>query len=93
MVENDSVGSTPQFSPQLQIPHHIQTREGSDGLDLEEHSSESTVANKTDCVLITRKFPTTNLSDHRLIWNRHSRNRCWHPIEAYPCWVLRCGNN
>ena len=61
-VEEEDLGdSTPQFSPRMQILH---TREqGSDGLDLEEQSSESTAVNKIECVLITRKCPTTNLGD------------------------------
>jgi hypothetical protein len=64
MGENDLGGSTPQFSSQMQILHPTRDREGSDGLNLEERSSESTVTNKTERVLITRKFPITNLSDH-----------------------------
>jgi hypothetical protein len=56
-------GSTPQFSPQIQIPPPTQEREGSDGLDLQEYLSDSMVGNKTECITITRKFRTTDLSD------------------------------
>ena len=64
MGRDDLGGSTLQFSPQMQIPHSPRERDGSDGLELDsEHSSERTGANKTECVLITRKFPTTNMSD------------------------------
>jgi tetratricopeptide (TPR) repeat protein len=46
-------GSTPQFSPQIQIPPPTQEREGSDGLDLQEYLSDSMVGNKTECITIT----------------------------------------
>jgi hypothetical protein len=55
MGEDNLGGPTPQFSPQRQIRHLTREREGSNVLGLEEHSSESAVANKTECVLIIRK--------------------------------------
>ena len=65
MGDDDSGGSTPQNGPQMQIPHPQATRErgGSDGLVMQEYSSDSTVGNKTECIKITRKFRATNLSD------------------------------
>ena len=64
MGQDELCGSTPQFSPQMQTPHSPREQEGSDGLDLDsKHSSDWAIANKTECVLISRKFPTTNLSD------------------------------
>ena len=59
LAHEDNLGdSTPQPSPQVQVPHPTQEREGSDRLVLGEDSdsSESIVGNKTECVLITRKF-------------------------------------
>ena len=63
MGEDHLGGPTPQISRQMQILHPTREREGSDGPNLEERSSESTVTNKTECVLIACKFPTTNLND------------------------------
>ena len=65
MGEDDLGCPTPQVqvSRQIQILHPTREREGSDGPNLEERSSESTVTNKTECVLIACKFPTTNLND------------------------------
>ena len=53
MGEDILDGSIPQFSSPVQIPHPMQ--EGSDRLHLGEHSSDSMVENKTECVLITCK--------------------------------------
>ena len=50
-------GSTPQMRTQ----HPAQDPGGSNGLDLEGRSSESTVGNKTEYIIITRKFHTANL--------------------------------
>ena len=61
--EDDLGGSTPQLGPQMQIRPPTREREGSNALGLEEHSSESTVANKIEWVLIIRRPPTTNFSD------------------------------
>ena len=56
-------GSTPQVGPEMQVSHPTLERGGADGLDLEQHSSESMVANETECIIITRKFRTTKLRD------------------------------
>jgi hypothetical protein len=63
MGEDDLGGSTPQFGPQMQIPQPARDPEGSDELDLEEYSSEPMDGNETGCIIITRKFPATNLRD------------------------------
>jgi len=54
-MQNNLGGSTPQSSPQVQVPHPTQEREGSDRLVLGEDSdsSESMAGNKTECVQIT----------------------------------------
>ena len=62
MGEGGLGGSTSQFIPQMQMPHHTQQRVGSHGVDLKEHSQPA-VANNTECVLITRKFTTKDSSD------------------------------
>jgi hypothetical protein len=64
MGEDNLGGPTPRFSPQRQIRYPTRERKGSNVLGLEEHSSESGAANKTEYVLIIRKPPATNLSDH-----------------------------
>ena len=90
-TREDNLGdSTPQFSP---IPHPTRQGEGSDGLVLEEYSSESTVANQIECALITRNSVPRTSGAITDIWGRHSRNRCYHPIKAHPCWILRCDKN
>ncbi|KAF8553572.1 hypothetical protein OG21DRAFT_1510020 [Imleria badia] len=52
--EDNVDDSTPQFSPQVQIPPPTREQEESDGLHLGVCSSESTVGNRTERVLITR---------------------------------------
>jgi hypothetical protein len=62
--EDNLDDSTSQCNPQVQTPHPSGEREGSDGLDLEERLSKSTVGNNTECIMITRKFHTTSLCGH-----------------------------
>ena len=57
--------TSPQFVPQAQMPHPTLERERLDGLNLEEHSFESAVGNRTGCVLITRQFRTTIFLSNR----------------------------
>jgi hypothetical protein len=66
-TREDNLGdsSTPQFSPQVPIPHLPREGEGSDGLVLGECPPESTVGNKTECILITRTFFTMNFASGR----------------------------
>lgn len=61
--EDNLGGSTPQYNSQVQVLHSARVPVGSGGPDVEEYSSESTVGNKPECVLITRKFPTARWSD------------------------------
>jgi hypothetical protein len=63
--EDNLGGSPPQLSPQVQMPHPTRQGEGSDELVVGEYSSESAVGNTTECVLITRKFRTTNFLNDR----------------------------
>ena len=57
-------GSSSQESPRILLQQPTREQERSNERDSERGSSESTMGNSTECILITRKFRTTKLNDH-----------------------------
>lgn len=59
---NSGPGPIQRLSAQTQLPHGTREAERPEDLDPRK-DSESTASDKTECIVITRKFLTKHLSD------------------------------